>query len=151
MPQSPYQSVTVNRLRGAGVGEHGWDEVVVEEPLEIRVNGLAVAVTMRTPEEDEALAVGFLATEGIIHSREDVWDVKRGGDPRNPEHLNIVEVVIPGILTAEGAEGLRSLAGRQRYASSSCGVCGRASIEAIRQIAPPLDSAATFSGRVIFS
>ena len=157
--ESAYRSTPVDRLLGTGVKDRGQDEVVVEEPLEIRVNGAAVAVTMRTPGEDEALAVGFLVTEGIIHSREDVWDVKRCGDPRNPEALNIVEVVIPGILTAENAEdaeksaedGFRILGGRQRYASSSCGICGRGSIEAVRRIAAPFDSVPTVSARTILS
>ncbi len=150
-----YRSVTVERMRDPGVADRGQDDVVVEEPLEIWVNGAAVAVTMRTPGDDEALAVGFLVTEGIIHWREDVWDVKRCGDPRNPEALNVVEVVIPEILTAEDAEDtegrVRILSGQQRYASSSCGVCGRASIEAVRLIAPPIESAPVLSARVILS
>ena len=57
------------------------DFLVTEEPLEIRFNDLTAAVTMRTPGQDEALAVGFLATERILHSPDDLYDVLRCGDP----------------------------------------------------------------------
>ena len=113
------------------------DVVVVEEPLEIRLNGEALAVTMRTPGEDEALAVGFLLTEGIIRAQEDIWDVRRCGDPRNPEALNVVEVVISDSRYAALGE---LLGARQRYASSSCGICGRGSIESVRAQAPAITS-----------
>jgi len=96
------------------------DEVVVEEPLEIRVKGVPVSVTMRTPGDDGELAVGFLLTEGIISSREDVRGVEI-------EANNVVDVALRVGLDVD-LERLR----RNVFAASSCGVCGKASIDAIR-------------------
>jgi FdhD protein len=96
------------------------DEVVVEDPLEIRVKGVPVSVTMRTPGDDGELAIGFLVTEGIISSREDVRGIEIEGG-------NIVDVALRVGLDVD-LERLR----RNVFAASSCGVCGKASIDAIR-------------------
>src|SRR5437763_3186193 len=103
------------------------DEVAVEEPLEIRVDGEPLAVTMRTPGEDEALAVGFLAGEGLIAGTQDV--VSAG----LPEDLaaNVVEVWTRSGLRRDPAVE------RRFYLSSSCGVCGKGALEFVRQEAPP--------------
>src|SRR5437764_2037363 len=117
---------SIEKLRD-GVREAMRDELAVEEPLEIRVDGEPLAVTMRTPGEDEALAVGFLAGEGLIAGTEDV--VSAG----LPEDLaaNVVEV-----RTRSGLR--RDPAGERRfYLSSSCGVCGKGALEFVRQEAPP--------------
>jgi FdhD protein len=118
----PYSAARTDVLRLPG----GWterDEVAVEEPLEIRVNGEAVAVTMRTPGHDEELALGFLLSEGATPV-----------EASPPEDLaaNTVEV------TAEGydAEALR----RNFYTSSSCGVCGKGALEAVAVEAPRVES-----------
>src|SRR5690242_18030067 len=89
------------------------DPVVVEEPLEIRLNGNPFSITMRTPGDDEALALGFLATEGVIRSFDDVWDVHRCAHPDHPDELNIVEVTVNPELILD-----QPVSGRQRYASS---------------------------------
>ena len=103
------------------------DEVAVEEPLEIRVDGDPLAVTMRTPGEDEALAVGFLAGEGLIAGPEDVL---AAGPPADLA-ANVVEV-----RTRAGLR--RDPAGERRFhLTSSCGVCGKAALEAVRLEAPP--------------
>src|SRR5438270_1875254 len=95
------------------------DELAVEEPLEIRVDSKPVAVTMRTPGEDEELAVGFLAGEGLIAGHDDVVAV----GPTADFAANIVEVKTRSGLTRDvGAE-------RRFYLSSSCGVCGKAALE----------------------
>lgn len=109
------------------------DSVVVEEPLEIRVNDIPFAVTMRTPGDDEALALGFLVSEAVIQSPDDVYDVLHCADPEHPDLRNILNVVIDPILAERIPDS-----GRQRYATSSCGLCGRATIEAIRQYTAPL-------------
>jgi FdhD protein len=98
------------------------DEVAVEEPLEIRVDGAPLAVTMRTPGHDDELALGFLIGEGLL------------GEPRSagpPADLagNIVEV--EGPLLREPAQ-------RRFYATSSCGVCGKGALEEIAVLAPAL-------------
>src|SRR5437016_3379340 len=85
------------------------DQIVVEEPLEIRLNGDSFAVTMRTPGQDDALAVGFLATEGILKRPEDVWDIHRCAHPDYPDLLNIIEVTVPPDLVPDDAA-----CGRQR-------------------------------------
>src|SRR5439155_18189903 len=95
------------------------DEVAVEEPLEIRVDGEPLAVTMRTPGEDEQLAAGFLAGEGLIARADDVVAV---GPPEDLA-ANVVEV-----RTRAGLR--RDPAGERRfYLSSSCGVCGKGALE----------------------
>jgi FdhD protein len=120
-----------------GVTHQQQDEVVVEEPLEIRVKGVPVSVTMRTPGDDGELAVGFLVTEGIISSREDVRGIEYGGDQRDDDDgggdsrdiqaRNVVDVALRVGLDVD-LERLR----RNVFAASSCGVCGKASIDAVR-------------------
>jgi FdhD protein len=98
------------------------DEVAVEEPLEIRVGGEALAVTMRTPGHDEELALGFLFGEGLI-------DSARDAGPSADLAGNIVEVAGPL---------LREPARRRFYATSSCGVCGKGALEEIAVMSAPL-------------
>jgi FdhD protein len=98
------------------------DEVAVEEPLEIRVGGEALAVTMRTPGNDEELALGFLVGEGLI-------DAPRAAGPPADLAGNIVEVAGPL---------LREPAQRRFYATSSCGICGKGALEEIAVISAPL-------------
>jgi FdhD protein len=98
------------------------DEVAVEEPLEIRVDGEPIAVTMRTPGADEELALGFLYGEGLI-------DVPRAAGPTADLIANVVEVAGP--LTREPAA-------RRFYTTSSCGVCGKGALEEVAVHAAPL-------------
>src|SRR3954464_10610278 len=100
------------------------DELAVEEPLEIRVRGRAVSVTMRTPGHDEELAAGFLLTEGVVRRREGLLRVEHCG--RNEEG-NVVNV----LLAPEVHVNFERLT-RHVFASSSCGLCGKASIDAVR-------------------
>lgn len=110
--------------------EESLEAVVVEEPLEIRLNDLPYAVTMRTPGDDTDLAAGLLVGEGILRSREDLFDITRCAEPEHPDLFNIVSAyVAPRCVPDELASG------RQRYATSSCGLCGRASIEMVRAMA----------------
>src|SRR5262245_51675089 len=99
------------------------DVVAVEEPLEIRIGGRPVAVTMRTPGHDEELALGFCLSEGL-----------RPVTAHPPADLaaNVVEVDAPGFDPA----GLA----RSFYTSSSCGVCGKGALEAVAVEAPPVES-----------
>jgi FdhD protein len=122
------------------------DMVVVEEPLEIRVNDRPLAVTMRTPGDDSALAGGFLATEGILRNPSDLFDITRCAEPDYPDLLNIVTAYVAPSCVPEDLA-----AGRQRYASSSCGLCGRATIEAIRALAPATLSPIDVDPAVIYS
>jgi FdhD protein len=99
------------------------DEVAAEEPLEIRVNGTPVAVTMRTPGHDEELALGFLRSEGIaaLHAA-----------PPADLAANTIDVEAPGF----DPESLR----RSFYTTSSCGVCGKGALEAVAVEAPRVES-----------
>jgi FdhD protein len=118
----PYSTRGVEALRLPGHDvEH--DVVAIEEPLEIRIGGEPVAVTMRTPGHDEELALGFCLTEGL----EPV-------SARVPDDLaaNTVDVDAPGF----DPDRLR----RSFYTSSSCGVCGKGAIEAVEVAAPRVES-----------
>lgn len=101
------------------------DFLAAEEPLEIRVGTCALAVTMRTPGHDEELAAGFLLTEGIIAMREPIAAIKRPDASRGPS-CNAVRIDLQDC--AFDAEKLR----RNFFANSSCGICGKGSIEAVR-------------------
>ncbi|GAA1640789.1 formate dehydrogenase accessory sulfurtransferase FdhD [Kribbella alba] len=105
------------------------DSIAVEEPLELRVDGRPLAVTMRTPGHDVELAHGFLHTEGVIGSVDDIRDA-RYCDSRDDEGRNTYNVLdlglSPGVPAPEiGVE-------RNFYTTSSCGVCGKASLDAVR-------------------
>ncbi|GAC1325503.1 MAG: formate dehydrogenase accessory sulfurtransferase FdhD [Thermoleophilaceae bacterium] len=103
------------------------DELAVEEPLEIRVDGEPLAVTMRTPGEDEELAAGFLAGEGLIGGVHDIASIGLSADLA----ANVVEVTTTAGLRRDPS------AERRFYLSSSCGVCGKAALEFVRVAAAP--------------
>ncbi|MBN3932541.1 formate dehydrogenase accessory sulfurtransferase FdhD [Streptomyces verrucosisporus] len=122
----------VIRLRDGAVSERP-DTLVAEEPLEIRLNGKPLAVTMRTPGDDFALAAGFLVSEGVLGGPEELANIvycagateQADGTTRNS--YNVVDVrLAPGVtvpdITLE----------RNVYTTSSCGLCGKASLDAVR-------------------
>ena len=116
-----------------GERSEGPDQVACEEPLEIRVRGRSVAVTMRTPGEDDELAAGFLLTEGILRRRDDVVRIAHCPAARAPQNtLNVT-------LAPHVELDLERLT-RHVFASSSCGLCGKASIESVHQHFPPVTS-----------
>jgi len=106
------------------------DELAVEEPVEIRVDTRSVSVTMRTPGHDEELAAGFLVTEGIVRKPRDIAEIKPYS--RNNQ-ANVVDVFL-----ADGARVDFSRLTRHVFMSSSCGLCGKASIEAVHQHFAPV-------------
>jgi len=117
----------VRRIAG-GVAEPATDDdVVVEEPLEIRAAGETLAITMRTPGHDRELAVGFLFAEGVIASRDDVGRVAHCGRPDLEGYGNTIDVV-PGPGAAFEVEKL-SLTRRGTLTTAACGVCGRRSVD----------------------
>ena len=107
------------------------ETLAVEEPLEIRVNGSAITVTMRTPGSDVELAQGFLLTEGVIGQRDDIATVQycRGAGDDGANTYNVLDVTLaPGIAMPD-LDVTRNF-----YTTSSCGVCGKGSIDAVRTI-----------------
>ncbi len=138
----PSERVPIRRRRD-GHEERAVDVVATEEPLEIRLAGERVAVTMRTPApgEDIELAIGFLSGEGII----DPADLATVRECPPKADGGVVDVVL--------RDGAAPAAGWQRnfYATSSCGVCGKASIEAVRVAAPAAPDGPIVSAEVISS
>jgi FdhD protein len=122
MEAPPYSAAAVDVLRLPG-GRSERDHVAVEEPLEIRIGGQPVAVTMRTPGHDEELALGFCLSEGL-----------RPTAARLPDDLaaNTVDVDAPGFDPARLQ--------RSFYTTSSCGVCGKGALEAVAVEAPRVES-----------
>src|SRR5580658_6638066 len=102
------------------------DMLAVEEPLEIRVNGASITVTMRTPGHDVELATGFLLTEGIIENADEIADIHGDGTETSLK-CNRVDVELRK-RNFEAAELQRNF-----FAASSCGICGKATIESIRR------------------
>jgi FdhD protein len=127
---------TVQR-RNADVTAEERDDLAVEEPLEIRVEGRPVAVTMRTPGHDEELAAGFLLTEGVVARREDVVSIlrpttKRGG----AVEMNIVDVRLARPEAVDFARLTRHV-----FTASSCGLCGKATIASVQAQNPAMEPA----------
>lgn len=121
----------VVRIRGGAVNERP-DTLVAEEPLEIRLNGRPIAITMRTPGDDFALAAGFLVSEGVLGAASDVRNIVycAGAKDDGSNTYNVVDVQLaPGVpvpdITLE----------RNVYTTSSCGLCGKASLDAVRTTA----------------
>ncbi len=132
------------RLRVGGELVRCLDHLAQEEPLEIRVRGRSVAVTMRTPGHDAELAAGFLVTEGLIHQRSDVIGINycQAGAVANGE--NVVNVFLAPSVEVDFERLTRHV-----FASSSCGVCGKASIESVQQHFPPVESVLKVRAKII--
>jgi FdhD protein len=128
---SPYESAPVEVVRLPS-GRTEQDRLAVEEPLEIRIGGAPVAVTMRTPGHDEELALGFCLSEGL-----------RPRGARLPDDLaaNTVDVDAPGFDASRLA--------RSFYTSSSCGVCGKGALEAVAVEAPYCESGLRVDGALL--
>lgn len=101
------------------------DELAIEEPLEIRIDSRPLVVTMRTPGHDDELAAGYLFTEGLIRSHADVQAIQKNARNRNGNSLDV-------FLAANVKLDLARLA-RRGFVSSSCGVCGKESIQTVRR------------------
>ena len=132
MTSPSVQSRTVHAVRGTDRQDRD-DCIAVEEPLEIRISregepgpGRAVSITMRTPGHDAQLAAGFLCGEGLIRRREDIVAIKPCGSSGN-----VIRVECPPAAMLD-----LSRLERNFYTSSSCGVCGKASIEAVTATVP---------------
>jgi len=138
-------TVDIRRVTTTGTTDTT-DLVAREEPLEIRIEGRPVAITMRTPGHDEELAAGFLFTEGVIDGPDDLRALAHVDDPADPKGNTIDTVLASGVPA-----GRRHAADRTLFASSSCGVCGKASIDRLLVDAPPLSNRITPASEVLLS
>jgi FdhD protein len=132
------ESVTQHRAFKwrAGAMSEQVDRLAVEEPLEIRLGGRRFTLTMRTPGHDEELAAGFLLAEGFINARGELGEIRRLRDAKGALDPNAIDVILN-----VPAAGLRERLQRNFVVSSSCGVCGKTSIEALERRIAPLSGA----------
>jgi FdhD protein len=146
---APVEQVMVTALSAGSRTEHP-DHVVGEEPLEIRIGGPSgpaepVAVTMRTPGHDFELAVGFLLSEGLLAAQSDLCAVKYCDLPEgDPQAFNVVTVV-SGRPVDVGARR------RQVVVSASCGVCGTATLDELKDRCPSVPTGETLRAEVLTS
>ncbi len=129
----------------AGIAVREVDHLAVEEPLEIRLGGRRFTLTMRTPGHDEELAAGFLLAEGFINSREELSEIRRVRDSHGRPDPNALDVIL-NVPSARLRERLQ----RNFNISSSCGVCGKTSIEALQRRIAPLTSNICISANTLF-
>jgi len=125
----PSRSVDVTLVREWDDGQtrRVQDYLVGEEPLEIRVGKIPLAVTMRTPGHDLELAEGFLFTEGLIQKHNQIASIGPAEGCKETERGNIVEVALDPSITLDPEQTRRNF-----FAASSCGICGKASIDSVR-------------------
>jgi FdhD protein len=162
----------MRRMNGSTAADEK-DFLAAEEPLEIHVENHSVAVVMRTPGEDRELAAGFLVTEGLVHTADDLVDIRhrphcfalaqdgsrsrrevkkkaagvgidRGGRETNFSEGNVINVRLANPESMD----LKKLT-RHVFTSSSCGICSKASIEAVRQQFPPVEDNSEVEPRVL--
>jgi FdhD protein len=121
----------VLRIRD-GVGTHQPDTLAAEEPMEIRVGGRPLTVTMRTPGHDFDLAAGFLVSEGAVHRADEIAGIRycAGATADGGNTYNVVDVQL-----APGVQPIDASLERNFYTTSSCGLCGKASLDAVRTTA----------------
>jgi FdhD protein len=133
MSDSAIHPVTVRRIRLPDDVTTLTDVTASEEPLEIRVEGRSVAVVMRTPGHDEELVAGFLVSEGIIKNARDILEISQCPSTGNV-HGNVVDVLLGAVVV--NWDHLT----RHVFSASSCGICGKTSIESVFMSFPPVTS-----------
>lgn len=139
-------SIFLRRVTAGREPEECADVVAAEEPLEIRVEGRPLAVVMRTPGHDRELAAGFLLTEGVIKSAKDLFDITACIAPGAAGKGNAVDVA----LARPDAFDFEKLT-RHVFTSSSCGVCSKASIDAVIKRRKPLRDDVRIAADVLLS
>ena len=139
--------VPVQRWRAAGEGRPDpglaapeTDAVASEEPLELRVADRSVAVVMRTPGHDRELAAGFLLTEGVIRHADDVLDILPCRDQDGGASGNVINALLAPSVRVDFDRLTRHV-----FSSSSCGVCGKVTLDAVLQSFPPVAPGPAFA------
>ena len=134
----------VRRLRTGSMSGAQADELATEEPLELRVRGRSVAVVMRTPGHDADLAAGFLLTEGVVKRADEIYDIMQCRTTKRAEEGNVVEMVLAKKTRVDFAALTRHV-----FSASSCGLCGKATIQAVRQHFPAVKRPLRVSAKVL--
>jgi FdhD protein len=137
------ESKNIWRWQRGGSPSQDIDRLANEEPLEIRVNGEPVSVTMRTPGEDAELAAGFLWTEGLVKSASDVRSTKPIGE--GPV-CNVIDVELAPHVSVDLMQLTRHV-----FASSSCGVCGKTTIESVHRQFEPVEACFEVAAEMLLS
>src|SRR5262245_56229603 len=141
---TPTRRVNVTRIAGDAT-THTTDVAAAEEPLDIRLHGRSFAVVMRTPGDDKALAAGFLLSERIIRSADDIGAIEHCRHPDQTKAHHVVDVYLVGGAASRVPAMLEHR--RQVIANSSCGVCGRSTIdELLGELAPLSETGAVDVG-----
>ena len=134
-PESRHGDFRIQRWDSGSLEERE-DLLAMEEPLEIRVEGHPVAVVMRTPGHDEDLAAGFLLSEGVVNSPADIFEISRCPSQQGEETPgNVVDVLLRDQSVFDPASLTRHV-----FTSSSCGICGRATLDAVFQSFAPVEA-----------
>lgn len=133
------------RLDGVAAREDD-DNLTREEPLEIRLQGEPIAVVMRTPKDDFDLVAGFLLTEGIVQAPTDIGTISYCEQAEPPNLENVIEVRL-----SDGVEFDTERLKRNFYASSSCGICGKASIDHVMDLAPAISTHFTVGTELLYA
>jgi FdhD protein len=140
----PALQAKIARYRNGAFAEKA-DVLAAEEPLEIRIEGQSVAVLMRTPGNDRELAAGFLVTENIIRSVGDIFEITVCGENASgSDGTNVVNVTLKNPARFDAKKFSRNL-----FSSSSCGICGKSSIEAIAKEFGPINSELRISASML--
>jgi FdhD protein len=137
------RQIKIDRFQG-GTLQRAQDCLAAEEPLEIRVRGQSVAVTMRTPGSDRELIAGFLLSEGLIRAREEIAEIAPCPTPDLPGNVWNVFLAASTLFDAQKLS-------RHVFASSSCGICGKASIDSVHQSFPRVENSVQVSSKVLLS
>src|SRR6187549_2228283 len=143
---APVRTVEVTRVGPDGTVRTS-DRAAAEEPLDVRLHGRSFAIIMRTPGYDRALAAGFLLSERVIRSADDLGAVEHCRHPDQTRAHHVVDVFLRGDAAARVPAMLEQR--RNIVANSSCGVCGRATIEELASDIAPLADGTTVAVEVI--
>ena len=135
------RSESIIRYEAGKLSTERPDQVAVEEPLEIRVEGHSIAVVMRTPGHDRELAAGFLLTENLVRGAAEIFDITQCGAGGED---NVVNVTLRNPASFDPAKLTRHV-----FSSSSCGVCSKATIAAVQQSFPAVEDDGRIAGETL--
>ncbi len=137
------QRIDVVKYRDSEARPEQADEVAIEEPLELRIEGRSIAVVMRTPGHDRELAAGFALTEGIVREASEIFEITSCLTTESPSD-NVVNIALTDPARFDAAKMSRHV-----FTSSSCGICGKATIEAAMRQFPPIKIAPIVDTRTL--